>query len=221
MPAHLTIPRARERETERGSLKYWHPQKTRHARASVRGKKAALYHSLGERKRARKREGERERERGHPQQSGAHNARGGGEIPLRHSPGERKRERERERERDESLQPTRCASKQASKQASKRDEREIQRERERERARMKYCTFAWGPVPLPCIGGELGGLTWTVPPGEPTQFSQRCLSRISDAVLFKAPWVASAGWANSRPASSGHYLQTGDRVTARSPPWPP
>ena len=86
-------------------------------------------------------------------------------------------------------------------------ERERASERERERERkfwLEYCTFAWGPVPLPCIGGELGGLTWTVPPGEPTQFSQRCLSRISDAVLFKAPWVASAEFgtllANRRPS---------------------
>ena len=86
-------------------------------------------------------------------------------------------------------------------------ERASERARERERERkfwLEYCTFAWGPVPLPCIGGELGGLTWTVPPGEPTQFSQRCLSRISDAVLFKAPWVASAEFgtllANRRPS---------------------
>ena len=67
----------------------------------------------------------------------------------------------------------------------------LKRERERESPFwLKCCTFAWGLVPLPCIGGGAGGLTWTVPPGEPSQLSQRCLSPISDATVLKRPWVA-------------------------------
>ena len=45
----------------------------------------------------------------------------------------------------------------------------IARERERERERefwLKYCTFAWGPVTPPCIGGEARGYLGAVPPRE-------------------------------------------------------
>ena len=81
---------------------------------------------------------------------------------------------------------------------------ESERERERERARdhspgeRKREREILAQVLHLCLGGcaaplhreGAGGLTWTVPPGEPSQFSQRCLSRTSDAVLLKAPLVA-------------------------------
>ena len=66
------------------------------------------------------------------------------------------------------------------------------RERERERL-AQVLHLCLGACAAPLHRGGAGGLTWTVPPGEPSPFSQRCLSRTSDAVLFKAPLVATAG----------------------------
>ena len=65
-------------------------------------------------------------------------------------------------------------------------------ERERERL-AQVLHLCLGACAAPLHRGGAGGLTWTVPPGEPSPFSQRCLSRTSDAVLFKAPLVATAG----------------------------
>ena len=47
-----------------------------------------------------------------------------------------------------------------------------------------------GACAAPLHRGGARGLTWIVSPGEPSQFPQRCLSRISDATLLKGPLVA-------------------------------
>ena len=55
----------------------------------------------------------------------------------------------------------------------------IARERERE-FWLKYCTFAWGPVTPPCIGGEARGYLGAVPPRElPSPFPAVLESRLS------------------------------------------
>ena len=47
-----------------------------------------------------------------------------------------------------------------------------------------------GPCAALLHRGGAGGLAWTVPPGEPSQLPQRCLSPISDATVLKRPCLA-------------------------------
>ena len=61
------------------------------------------------------------------------------------------------------------------------------RERERERHFGSSIAPLLGGLCRLLARGGAGGLTWTVTPGEPSQFSQRCLSLIPDAAVLKRP----------------------------------
>ena len=49
----------------------------------------------------------------------------------------------------------------------------LKRRRERERERVRHLCL--GACAAPLHRGGAGGLTWTVPPGEPSQLPRRCL----------------------------------------------
>ena len=92
------------------------------------------------------------------------------------------------------------------------------RERERERERERSHFGSSGELCLEALhrGGD-GGLTWTVTPGEPSRFSQRCLSPTPAATLLKGPAAPGRRVCNNRRRQvRSSYLADHDRDTARS-----
>ena len=67
-------------------------------------------------------------------------------------------------------------------------ERETQRERERVAILAQVSHLCLEACVASLHRGRAGGFPWTVTPGEPSQFSQRCLSLIPDAAVLKRPF---------------------------------